>query len=208
MLRLILLTAARLREASNMNRAELNGDDSEWLIPAKRYKGNHDHLVPMSRAARSLLADVPKIGHAGWVFTTNGDVPISGFSKGKAAFDELMLVELRKLDPAADAVAHWTPHDLRRTARSLMSRADVDPDHGERCLGHVIGGVRGVYDCYEFRDEKRRAFEALAALLGRILHPADNVRQLRPARGGGRTKQKGKQSPTVGDIDSQRAEQI
>jgi hypothetical protein len=33
---------------------------------------------------------------------------------------------------------------LRRTARALMTRAGIAPDHAERALGHVIGGVRGV----------------------------------------------------------------
>ena len=42
------------------------------------------------------------------------------------------------------------------------------PDHAERCLGHVIGGVRGVYDRYAFLDEKRCAFEALAAIIDHI----------------------------------------
>ena len=43
-----------------------------------------------------------------------------------------------------------------------MSRAGVAPDHAERCLGHVIGGVRETYDRHEYLDEKRHAFEALA----------------------------------------------
>jgi hypothetical protein len=41
-----------------------------------------------------------------------------------------------------------------------MSRAGIPSDHAERCLGHVIGGVRGVYDRYEFHAEKKRAYEA------------------------------------------------
>jgi len=44
-------------------------------------------------------------------------------------------------------------------------------DHAERCLGHVIGGVRGVYDRHEYFDEKARAFEALAAQVQRIIDP-------------------------------------
>ena len=63
-----------------------------------------------------------------------------------------------------------------------MSRAGVKSDHAERCLGHVIGGVRGIYDRHEFHAEKLRAFEALAAQIERILHPRDNVTAL-PARG-------------------------
>ena len=61
-------------------------------------------------------------------------------------------------------VTGWTLHDLRRTARSLMSRAGSQSDHAERCLGHLVGGVRGTYDRHDYHEEKWRAFEALAAL--------------------------------------------
>jgi integrase len=46
-------------------------------------------------------------------------------------------------------------HDLRRSSRSLMSRAGVDHDIAERCMGHVIQGVRGVYDRHKYVDEMR-----------------------------------------------------
>jgi integrase len=74
----------------------------------------------------------------------------------------------------------WRLHDLRRTARSLMSRAGVNADHAERCLAHIIGGVRGVYDRHAYRDEKVHAFKELAALIERIVNPpAGNVVPLR-----------------------------
>lgn len=77
----------------------------------------------------------------------------------------------------------WTLHDLRRTARSLMSRAKVPADHAERVLGHVIGGVRETYDRYEYLDEKRDALEKLAGLIELILKPpADNVVQFEAAK--------------------------
>lgn len=43
-----------------------------------------------------------------------------------------------------------------------MSRAGVPPNHAERALGHVIAGVQGTYDRYQYAAEKRQAFEALA----------------------------------------------
>ena len=62
-------------------------------------------------------------------------------------------------------------------------RAKVDSDHAERCMGHVIGGVRETYDRYEYLDEKRQAFEALAGMLQMILNPpAANVVTLRGAQ--------------------------
>jgi hypothetical protein len=54
-----------------------------------------------------------------------------------------------------------------------MSRAGIDADIAERCLGHVIGGVRGVYDRHSFLEEKRKAFDKLAGLIERIVSPQD-----------------------------------
>ena len=104
------------------------------------------------------------------MFTTDGKRPLAGFSKFKRAFDAKVLAELRKEKPDAE-LPRWTLHDLRRTARSLMSRAGVPSDHAERCLGHVLPGIRGTYDRHEYLNEKRRAFEALAALIERIVNP-------------------------------------
>ena len=75
-------------------------------------------------------------------------------------------------------VKGWTLHDLRRTARSLMSRVGIDPDHAERCLGHKIKGVRGTYDRHAYQAEMLRAFEALAQQIDRIVNPTANVVQI------------------------------
>jgi integrase len=157
-----------------------------WLIPAGRYKTKLDFEVPLSNAARDVLGATPRLSKR-FVFTTDGETPISGFSKFKLTFEPKMLAELHKLavergdDPDKVTLPRWTVHDLRRTARSLMTRAGVAPDHAERCLGHVIGGVRGVYDRHGYRDEKRVAFEALAGLVARLVDPQNNVVELRSA---------------------------
>src|SRR6185312_7755654 len=89
------------------------------------------------------------------------------------------IAKIRK-EENREKMPRWTLHDLRRTARSLMSRAKVPADHAERAMGHVIGGVRETYDRYEYLDEKRAAFEALAAMVDRIINPpADNVIPMR-----------------------------
>jgi integrase len=162
----LLLTAARRTEVSHMRRAELT--EAVWTIPEDRYKTGLELVLPLSEAAQRILASIPKIGEGKLVFTTDGDHPFSGYSKAKKAFDKVC------------GVSDWTLHDLRRTARSLMSRAGVNADIAERCLGHVIAGVRGTYDRHAYFDEKKRAFEALAALVKRILTPAgDNVVSLK-----------------------------
>src|SRR5262249_17854383 len=141
----LLLTATRRTEAADMRRSEVVGE--EWAIPQERYKTGLELVLPLSPAARAVLDRVPKVGKSGFVFTTDGKRPISGFSKFKRTFDADMLVALRKQDPEV-TMPRWTLHDLRRTARSLMSRAGVPSDHAERCLGHILPSVRGTYDRY------------------------------------------------------------
>jgi hypothetical protein len=61
-----------------------------------------------------------------------------------------------------------------------MSRAGVPPDHAEQCLGHVLPGIRATYDRHQYYAEKQCAYEALAALIERIVNPpAGNVVEMR-----------------------------
>jgi integrase len=168
-LKFLLLTAARRKEASDMRRSELV-DDATWVIPAARCKTARDVLVPLSRAALAIVRDMPRLGNGDLVFTTDGRTAIGSFSRSKRAID------------LASGVTGWTIHDLRRTARTLLSRAGVDADISERCLGHAIGGVRATYDRHQFEPEKRRAFELLAAMVERIVSPQPNVLALTAAR--------------------------
>jgi hypothetical protein len=52
-----------------------------------------------------------------------------------------------------------------------MSRAGVAPDTAERVIGHVIPGVRGVYDRHTFLAEKTDALERLGKLVAQVLGP-------------------------------------
>jgi integrase len=187
LLRFILLTATRREEAAGMRWSEL--EEATWTIPGARYKTKIDFELPLSGAALNVLGTVTRFSENGYVFTTSGNTRMGGFSKFKARFDGLMLNELRKIakergdEPAKVALDRWTVHDLRRTARSAMTQAGVPPDHAERALGHVIGGVRGVYDRHGYRDEKRRAFEALAEHVAGVVNPQPTVVPLRRAAG-------------------------
>lgn len=179
--RFLLLTAARLREGAHMARGEVSADGREWTIPAKRSKSKQPCLLPLSQAAQNLLAQVPSIGRT-WVFTYNGAKPVNSFNKGKATLDARVLEVLREHDPDAKQLPRWTWHDLRRTARSLMSRAGVPSRHAEMALGHAVAGVESTYDRHDYLPEMRAAFEALAGLIDRILKPTSNVVDIGAAR--------------------------
>ena len=157
-LRFLLLTATRRNEAAGLRRSELLAPDT-WLIPAARCKSGRDVLIPLSRAAQKIVAAQPQLRNGNFVFTVSGANGLTSFDRLKRAFD------------AASGVSGWRIHDLRRTSRTLLSRAGIAADVSERCLGHMLTGVRGVYDRHAYESEKRHAFEALAAQIERIINP-------------------------------------
>jgi len=150
-IRFLLLTAVRRGEAAKAQWSEVV--DDVWTVPAERMKGKVDHVVPLSEAAKAAMR--PEAGK--FVFTTSDVRGITNFAVYKAQLDK------------ASGVSGWRIHDLRRTARSLLSRAGVPSDIAERCLAHLPGGVRGIYDRYEYFAEKREALEKLAGLIGAIV---------------------------------------
>jgi integrase len=83
----------------------------------------------------------------------------------------------------------WVLHDLRRTARTLMSGAGITNDIAERVLGHAMEPLRARYDVHKYEPEKRDALEKLGAVIDRILDPpTGNVVELGKAKksaGGG-----------------------
>ena len=159
LVRFLLLTAARRSEAAGMRWSEVDADDHIWTLPASRSKTKTEIVRPLSKAALALIEQMPQIGSCEYIFSGNGVAAFSNFSRPKAALD------------VASGVSGYRLHDLRRTARSLLSRAGITADIAERCLGHAIGGVRGVYDRHRYVSEMQRAFEALSAEIERIVHP-------------------------------------
>ena len=152
--RLCLLTAQRRAKITTMRWADLS--DGVWTIAtAPREKGNAGALH-LPEAALKIIAAQPRAND--FVFAGRWDGPIIGISAQKTAFDA-------KLPP----MLPWTLHDLRRTARTLMSRAGVRSEIAERVMGHVIGGVEGIYDRHRYFDEKAEALRKLAALIENIV---------------------------------------
>lgn len=167
--RCLLLTAQRRTNVASMHRKQIGGDT--WVIADTEYKTKTSHAVPLSPAVQAIIA---KHGsRAGYVFSQPGNDtrPLSGFSKSLRRLNA-KITELRKAERRGP-MPHWTPHDLRRTARSLMSRAGVPSDHAERVLGHAIQGVRSVYDRHSYWEEKRDAIDRLAHLVEQIVAGPD-----------------------------------
>jgi integrase len=155
-LRLLLLTAQRKAKVLGMRWRDMNPQGVWTIASAKREKGTGGALK-LPELALELIRKQLRM---------NSDDRVFPFCESV-------------LDQASAAVSNgdgWHIHDLRRTARSLMSRAGVQSEHAERVLGHVVGGVEGIYNRHSYNAEKAAALEKLAALIQRIVNPpVDNV---------------------------------
>src|SRR5262249_58386876 len=60
-LEFIVLTAARLGEATGAMWSEVDLASRTWTIPANRMKGGREHRVPLSAAAMATLEAMPRI---------------------------------------------------------------------------------------------------------------------------------------------------
>jgi integrase len=165
----LLLTAQRRDKVATMKWEDIT-DDIWTIASAEREKGNAGSLR-LPAMALDIINAQPRIADNPYVFAGRGSGPLNAFSQRKEELD----AKLPNMPP-------WVLHDLRRTARSLLSRAGVRPDISERVLGHAIAGVEGVYDRHSYRDEKADALNRLAALVESIVNPAvGNVVAMRSA---------------------------
>ena len=162
--KLLLLTGQRREEVAGMRWRELDCVSATWVIAKERCKNGRAHSLDLSPEALALL---DPLGGRAWprqpgssnelVFSTTGKTPVSGFSRAKARIDARMSQILGSM------FQPWRTHDLRRTAASGMAALGVLPHIIERVLNHVSGaqgGLIGVYQRYEYREERKRALLA------------------------------------------------
>jgi integrase len=172
---LLMLTGQRTGEIKALEWSEINKADGLIEFSAVKYKNRRPHIVPMTPMVAEIIGTLPKFDDCSYAVTTNGKTPVDSDTYVR-----------NKLDAAIVAAGHkpikdWRPHDIRRTVRTNLSKLGIPSDIGERVMGHVIGGVRGVYDRHSFNDEKRRALTAWEGYLSRVIGrtSGDNVLTLR-----------------------------
>jgi len=180
-IKVLCLTGARRREASDMRFGELSDDGATWTIPGERTKNGKTHIVPLSKAAQALLASVPRMAGCDFVFSRNGKTPPSGWNLAKHRIDAAMK------KAAGKAIPHWVFHDLRRVCVTGMAQLKIPVDVIELCVGHTSGvraGIVGTYNRSTLMDERRDAFERWSRhLAGIVSNRAGNVVSLTRKRG-------------------------
>jgi integrase len=163
-MRLLLLLGQRSLETMSMSVADIDIDRKEWTVPASRTKNGKPNVLPLPTTAWAIIK--PRLKNEKWVFpskynTTRKTARGDGHTKSTK--------ETRRRLRVATGIEGWTGHDLRRTCRTIMSREGVSPHVAEQVLGHVQGGVEGIYDQHSYVDEKRKALEKVDIAISKIL---------------------------------------
>ncbi len=178
-LKLVLVTGQRPGEVAGMHEGEIDG--RLWTIPAaRRGKTETAHavhltdlalaIVEAAAAERDRLAKRRRAPWAGYVFEARPGSPITAHALSRAVARYADALGSKNLPSKG---GQWRPHDLRRTMRTGLSACRVRPDIAELCTGHVIPGIRAVYDRHDYGAEQRAAHEAWAARLSRIVAGED-----------------------------------
>jgi integrase len=165
-LRFMVLTAARVSEATELVRSELDLGTRTWVLPAARHKAVRDRVTPLSPQALALLARCPKI---------EGEERVFG------RFDLEPVINRVRERMGGEA---WESRDLRRTAATLLAGLGVDESIISRILGHArpdksVPKITGVYVRWDHRERVREALDRLGAWLEdtvtRTTEPGDVV---------------------------------
>lgn len=145
-LRFILLTGQRSGECLHLERSEIA--DNWWTQPADKTKTSIVHRVYLTETAKR------QIGTEGKPFPIPADPRALNYAVRRIC--------------AGSKIAHFTPHDLRRTAATLMAENGVSDDHVDRVLGHKMGKIRRTYNRHTFDEEKKNALLILESALLKI----------------------------------------
>ena len=161
-------TGQRRTEVGGMRWNEVDRAARLWILPRERTKADRAHEVPLSDIALSILDDCPRVSD--YVFASGragrdgGAAALAGWSKAKAALDDLTLKEAQKLaqergeDPPKE-IAAWRLHDLRRTCATYLGKLGTDRVVIGKVLNHSEQGVTSIYDRHRYDDAKRRALD-------------------------------------------------
>jgi integrase len=162
-LRLILLTGQRPGECAGIRAEEIDLKANLWTIPASRTKNKIEHSIPLVGQA---LETVTRL------LEGRGGGPLIVTPRGKELTSQNLAKAMEALRDGLFAET-VTPHDLRRTAATLMGRLDIDQMLIGRVLNHASttkATVTGsVYDRHSYIPQKRRALEALDTQIKHIV---------------------------------------
>lgn len=161
--KLLLLTMVRKSELTNATWSEINFSEAIWTIPKERMKRRNPHLVFLSRQVMDILVALKTFaGGSDFILPSryDSDAPMSS-----ATMNRVLDLTYKAAQKDGHDLAKFGPHDLRRTASTLLHEAGYNTDWIEKCLAHEQKGVRAVYNKAEYREQRTAMLQDWADMI-------------------------------------------
>lgn len=138
-IKLELVLMQRGIEITSMHRDQIDGN--WWTI--EDTKNDITHRVYLPDMAMKLIGDAE-----GWIFPSE--------KKGRDHISRQTLSQ-HISERHYFGLKQWSPHDLRRTGRTGLSRLRVHKEHAEAIVNHKKQGMDDIYNLHEYDAEKVEA---------------------------------------------------
>jgi integrase len=146
-IKLLLLTGCRADEIGGLRWSEIDLNAGTLTLPPERCKNGRTHMLPLPPLALQIIKDFPQHPGRDFVF-------------GKWAGGFTSWAGQKKTLVESLGLAHWTIHDLRRTAATHMAELGIEPHIIEAILNHVSGhkgGIAGIYNRASYAKQMKVA---------------------------------------------------
>lgn len=170
-LTLYLWTAARGAEIVQIHASQITqeADGWWWTVPkalqknAKR-ENAMDLRVPLMGRALDVVLRRLQASPTGRLFPSKSKEghPTQPTIQSQVNFRQPYSVQRPDVVRQRLSVTHWSPHDLRRTARTLLAGLGCPGEVAESILGHVQPGVAGIYNLHRYDKERRVWLQCLS----------------------------------------------
>jgi len=159
-MRLLLMFGVRKSELAQSRKDDFDLDKGTWTLFSEKTRTSI--IIPLSYQAVNSLKELFRISEESeWL------LPARKSQNRRLPYicDNTLNVALSKVSRLMINIEHFTVHDFRRTARTHIEALGFLPHIGERCINHKIKGVEGVYNRYDYFEERKQALQALADFL-------------------------------------------
>jgi hypothetical protein len=177
-----LSTGCRISELINAKWNQISFEHKSWHLPET--KNQRAHTISLSKFALNQFKELRKLRQLDkrgklveFVFPNRaGDGALNVKTMGKQyadrqrTHDEVLSKRSRRMFSLSLTGGPWKPHDLRRTAATIMARIGTSTDVIDECLNHkIISKVSRIYIRDRREAEQAVAFNKLGSELMRII---------------------------------------
>jgi len=162
-MRLLLMLGVRKSELIESRLDDFDLEAGTWTLTKDNTKTKTGIVIPLSKQAINSINELIGLSESSeWLLPARK----AQDRRLPHICESTLNVALKKiLNTMPEGIEPFTIHDFRRTARTHIESLGFPPHIGERCINHKIKGVEGVYNRYDYFDERAKALQALANLI-------------------------------------------